>query len=102
MGYLDRNDTLPFGDAWDDDERELIARLFGKEMMPDRWERARQIISKLKIPVQTATYNGVAHSTQPEMWDDIFSFFNDAADGLTRITPHEYPFVPFRALQEAH
>jgi len=21
MGYLDRNDTLPFGDAWDDDER---------------------------------------------------------------------------------
>src|SRR5205807_8188117 len=32
MGYLDRNDTLPFGDAWDDDERELIAKLFGKEM----------------------------------------------------------------------
>ena len=104
MGYLDRNDTFPFGDAWDDGERELIAKLFGKEMMPDRWERAQQIISTLKIPVQTVTYNGVAHNTLPEMWDDIFSFFqaNDLAAGLTRITPHEYPFVPFHALQVAH
>ena len=55
MGYLDRNDTFPFGDAWDDDERELIAKVFGKEMMPDRWERAQKIISTLKIPVQTVT-----------------------------------------------
>lgn len=104
MGYLDRNDTLPFGDAWDDDERELIAKLFGKEMVPDRWGRAQKIISELKIPVQTVTYNGVAHNTLPEMWDDIFSFFkaNDISEGLTKITPYEYPFVPFRALQEAH
>src|SRR5260370_2676041 len=83
MGYLDRNDTFPFSDAWDDDERELIAKLFGKAMMPDRWERAQQIISMLKIPVQTTTYNGVAHRTLPEMWADIFSFFkaNDADEG---------------------
>src|SRR5260370_11665831 len=72
--------------------------------IPDRWERAQQIISTLKIPVQTVTYNGVAHNTLPEMWDDIFSFFkaNDITEGLTMITPHEYPFVPFPALQEAH
>lgn len=104
MGYLDRNDTFPFNDAWDDDERELIAKLFGREMMPGRWERAQQIISTLKIPIQTVTYNGVAHATLPEMWDDIVSFFkaNDAGDTLTRIIPHQYPFVPFRALQETH
>jgi hypothetical protein len=104
MGYLDRNDTFPFSDAWDDDERELIARLFGKEMMPDRWERAQQIISTLKIPVQTVTYNGVSHRTLPEMWEDVFSFFkaNDDGEALTKVVPHEYPFIPFRALQEAH
>src|SRR5215831_16159497 len=56
MGYLDRNDTFPFGDAWDDDEREIIAKLFGKEMMPDRWERAQQIVASLKLPIQTVTY----------------------------------------------
>ena len=42
MGYLDRNDTLPFSDAWDDDERELIAKLFGREMMPNRWNAPRK------------------------------------------------------------
>jgi hypothetical protein len=67
MGYLDRNDTLPFDDAWDDDERELITNPFGKEMMPDRWRRAQKIISALKIPVQTVTYNGVAHNMLREM-----------------------------------
>jgi hypothetical protein len=104
MGYLDRNDTLPFSDAWDDDERELVSKVFGREMMPDRWKRAQEIISALKSPVQTVTYNGVAHNTLLEMWEDIFSFFkvNDLTEGLTKITPHEYPFVPFRALQEAH
>jgi hypothetical protein len=104
MGYLDRNDTLPFGDAWDEDERALIGEYFGKEMMPGRWERAQKIISDLKLPIQTVTYNGVAHNTLPEMWDDIFAFFkaNDATEGLTTISPHEYPFVPFRPLQEAH
>jgi hypothetical protein len=104
MGYLDRNDTLPFSDAWDDDERALVEKLFGKEMMPDRWARAQEIISSLKLPIQTVTYNGVAHSTQREMWDDVVAFFkaNDKGDSLTRIVPHEYPFVPFRPIQEAH
>jgi hypothetical protein len=38
------------------------------------------------------------------MWHDIFSFFkaNDVTEGLTKITPHEYSFIPFQALQEAH
>jgi hypothetical protein len=82
----------------------LIAKLFGKEMMPDRWERAQQIISTLKIPVQAVTYNGVAHRTLPEMWEDVFSFFkaNDAGETLTKIVPHEYQFIPFRPLQTAH
>jgi hypothetical protein len=104
MGYLDRNDTFPFSDAWDDDERERIAKVLGKEMMPDRWVRAQKIISSLKLPIQTVTYNGVAHTTLPEMWDDVFSFFkaNDTTEGLTRVATHEYPFVPFRALKEAH
>src|SRR5260370_26522862 len=73
-------------------------------MMPDRWERAQQIIATLKIPIQTVTYNGVPHRTLTKMWDDIVSFFkaNDAGETLTSITPHEHPFVPFRPLQAEH
>ena len=105
MGYLDRNDTFPFGDAWDDDERALIAKVFGQEMMPDRWDRAQQMMAGLKIPVQTATYNGVAHATLPEMWDDVAAFFQ--ANGseppeFTKIVPHQYPFVAYRPITEAH
>src|SRR5947207_12562516 len=38
------------------------------------------------------------------MWEDVVSFFkpNDAGDAMTRIVPHEYPFVAFRPLQVAH
>lgn len=103
MGYLDRNDTFPFGDAWNDTERGLIAKLFGKEMMPDRWDRSRNILSEMPIPAQTVTYNGVAHRVLPEMWDDVVSFFQ-ANDGNmpTTITPHQYPFVAFPEIREAH
>jgi hypothetical protein len=103
MGYLDRNDTFPFNDAWDDDERELIAKVFGREMMPDRWDRVRKVISTLEIPIQTVTYNGVAHATLPEMWDDVVGFFSaNDGDGFGKIEPHQYPFVPYREIQEAH
>jgi hypothetical protein len=104
MGYLDRNDTLLFSDAWNDDERELIAKLFGKDMMPDRWARAQQILLTLKSPIQTVTYNGIAHTTLKETWEDILAFFkaNDEGDTLSKIVPHEFPFIPFRPLQEAH
>jgi pimeloyl-ACP methyl ester carboxylesterase len=103
MGYLDRNDTFPFSDAWDDDERALIAKLFGREMMPDRWNRSQEIVSTLHFPIQTVTYNGVAHRILPEMWDDVIAFFKaNEGDAPGRIVPHEYPFVPFREIHEAH
>ena len=103
MGYLDRNDTFPFDDAWDDSERTLIVKVFGRKMMPDRWDRVQTIMSTLKIPIQTATYNGVPHDTLPEMWDDIVAFFkaNDA-EGFRKINTHQYPFIAFREIEQAH
>ncbi len=101
MGYLDRNDTLPYGDAWNDTERALIARLLGEEMMPTRWERGRMLLAEAQLPVQTVTYNGVAHRILPEMWDDIVAFF-EANDGEahTSISPHPYRFVPYRRIED--
>jgi hypothetical protein len=102
MGYLDRNDTFPYNDAWSDGERELIARLFGREMMPDRWARARNILATTRAPIQTVTYNGVAHRVLPEMADDVAAFLkaNDG-DTLATITPHEFPFVAYQEIKEA-
>jgi hypothetical protein len=103
MGYLDRNDTFPFADAWDDSERTLIARLFGRDMMPDRWRRAVDILATTKAPIQTVTYNGVAHRVLPEMAADVAAFLKaNNADRFERITPHEYPFVEYVETKEAH
>jgi pimeloyl-ACP methyl ester carboxylesterase len=103
MGYLDRNDTFPFSDAWNDHERALIAKLFGREMMPDRWKRTQEIVSALHLPIETVTYNGVGHSIRPEIQDDIVAFLSaNEGDIPTQIVPHQYPFVPSRDVYEAH
>jgi hypothetical protein len=92
MGSLDRNDTFPFSDAWDDKERTLIAKLFGREMMPLRWKHSQEILSNLRLPIQTVTYNGVDHNILPEMWDDVSAFLKaNEGDEPETITPRQYP-----------
>ena len=103
MGYLDRNDTLAYSDAWNDDERELIKKLFGEKMMPNRWQRSRAILSDLEIPAQCVTYNGTAHRVSAEMQDDIVAFFqSNEREEHAEIDHHQYPFVPYQEITVAH
>lgn len=37
MGDRDDNDAAKFGDAYDENEREIIYRILGEAMQPDRW-----------------------------------------------------------------
>jgi len=41
---LDDNDTLPYDDAFDSDERELIINFLGTDMH-ERWEKSKNIVS---------------------------------------------------------
>ena len=43
MGALDDNDAIPYEDGYSENERKLIYKLFGQEMMPTRWENCKQI-----------------------------------------------------------
>lgn len=103
MGYMDRNDTLPSRDAWRENEAELIRNAIAETMMPDRWQICRDIY-KEKLPrAQCVTYNGVAHAIKSEMQDDIVKFFKaNSGDTCVAIEPHEYPFVEYRQLRQAH
>ena len=103
MGRFDENDTLPYSDAWNRKERELIKTLFGEEMMPSRWERSQAILSELELPVQCVTYNGTGHTIRPEMQKDIEAFLraNDG-DGHVEITSHQYPVSKATEIKEAH
>ena len=94
MGALDDNDTLPYRDAYDEVDAELVKNLIGIKMMPDRWHLSQSIYDALGIPAQFITYEDIGHEIRAEMLDDIVAFF-DANSGaeIVHIKLHRYPFV---------
>ena len=96
MGALDDNDTVPYRDAYDEADAELIKSLIGAKMMvkmmPDRWDTSQSIYKVLGIPAQFVTYENTGHETKPEIHDDITAFFRANAGGeIVEIVPHQYP-----------
>ena len=92
MGALDDNDTVPYRDAYDEVDAELVKRLIGAKMMPDRWEMSQSIYRALEIPAQFVTYENTRHEIKNEMIDDIVAFFEaNSGDEIVEIVPHQYP-----------
>lgn len=92
MGAVDDNDTLPYRDAYDEEDAELVKDLIGVKMMPDRWYLSQSIYKALRTPAQFATYNDTGHEIKDEMIDDITAFFEaNAGDEIVEIVPHQYP-----------
>ena len=91
MGAIDDNDTLPYRDAYDEADAELVKNLIGVKMMPDRWHLSQSIYKALGIPAQFVTYNDTGHEIKDEMIDDITAFFEaNAGDEIVEIVPHQY------------
>ncbi len=92
MGALDDNDTIPYRDAYDAVDAELVKSLIGAEMMPDRWQMSQSIYKALEIPAQFVTYENSGHEIKSEMIDDIVAFFEaNSGDEIVEIVPHQYP-----------
>ena len=92
MGAIDDNDTLPYRDAYDEADAELVKNLIGVKMIPDRWHLSQSIYKALGIPAQFVTYNDTGHEINDEMIDDITAFFEaNADDEIVEIVPHQYP-----------
>ena len=92
MGTLDDNDTVPYRDAYDAADAELVKNLIGAEMMPDRWEISQSIYKALEIPAQFVTYENTGHQIKGEMIDDIVAFFEaNSEEEIVEIVPHQYP-----------
>lgn len=75
MGALDDNDAVPYQDAYDKDERELIYRTLGSEMLPARWENCRSIYTANGVRAQFKTYDGIGHEQPGVIKTDILQFF---------------------------
>lgn len=75
MGELDENDTLPFGDAWDDDERAVIAAALGESMQPERWQRMQGLLESSGASIHCVTYQGIGHEINRQVHEDLRAFF---------------------------
>ena len=92
MGALDDNDTVPYRMRYDEVDAELVKRLIGAKMMPDRWNVSQSIYRALGIPAQFVTYENTRHEIKDEMIDNIAAFFEaNAGDEIVEIVPHQYP-----------
>lgn len=77
MGEEDTNDTLPYDDAFGEEERSKILIALDKDMK-ERWELSKQIYEMQGCSgVEFTTYQGVGHEITDKIEKDIVQFFKD-------------------------
>lgn len=75
MGALDDNDAVPYDDAYNDEEREVIYATAGKEMQPQRWEKCQQVYRGEGVNARFRTYAEVGHGSTGEINLEVIMFF---------------------------
>lgn len=79
MGEKDDNDAVLYDDAYPEPERSLVFELFGRKMMPDRWEAVQAVYREQKLPFQFKTYLGYGHETDGKINGEVAEFFRRVA-----------------------
>lgn len=81
MGELDRNDTIPFSDAWtDDDLRQVALDVYGEDMQDDRLPYSRMIYDEVGADAVFRIYEGAGHTPRPA-FDDLVEFHRRSLAG---------------------
>jgi hypothetical protein len=80
MGKLDENDAIPYSDAFDQDQREQIYRLLGKQMQPQRWDRCTEIYRNMNVNVTIVSYEDAGHEQTESIKHDIVKFFGEVIE----------------------
>jgi len=75
MGDADTNDSVPYSDGYDEDQRDQVNRLFGTTPV-ERWAPADEIYETAGMNSTFVLYPGVGHTITDEMFDDVAAFFN--------------------------
>lgn len=89
MGELDENDAVPYDDAYDEDERQVVYAALGREMQPQRWDNCRKVYSEEGVKARVRTYEGVGHEHPEVVKEDIYKFFKaNLAEGSSAAFSH--------------
>lgn len=73
LGDKDDNDSVIFGDSYEEADKNLIFEIFGKTPV-ERWEISKTIYQENKLNVTFKLYPNVNHTVTTEMRDDIRTF----------------------------
>ncbi|HKP69885.1 MAG TPA: hypothetical protein VJV05_11425 [Pyrinomonadaceae bacterium] len=79
MGDRDENDAVPYRDAYENEDREVIIPLFGLTPL-ERWQAAKNFYSEAGMNAQFKLYPGVGHTVTNEMREDVRAFLHRYAD----------------------
>lgn len=70
IGGDDLNDSVPYDDSYDDEDREIIYPLFGDTPV-ERWDDAQAIYEEAGINAEFHVYEGVGHNPAPALQDTV-------------------------------
>jgi len=80
-GAEDDNDTIPYDDAWTDDElRELALDIYGDDMIAERFPTCQETYREAGIDATFRVYEDTGHTPRPAM-DDIVEFHQRSITG---------------------
>lgn len=74
LGDKDDNDSLVFGDSYEDADKNLVFELFGKTPV-ERWEISKTLYRQSNMNAEFRLYPNVKHAFSAEMRNDIKEFF---------------------------
>lgn len=77
MGELDKNDAIPFEDGYEPMERDLIFKILGKQMQPERWNKCREIYQQQHINARIVTFPAIGHDHPEKVKEEILAFFKE-------------------------
>ncbi len=80
MGTNDSNDAVVAdgGDAYSAGEAAIILKLFGRQMMPDRWLALEKAYATANPNVSFHTYQDIGHGLDVEVSDDAAEFLRNS------------------------
>lgn len=74
LGDKDENDSVPFRDGYEKEDKDLIFELFGKTLV-ERWQVSERLYRDNRLNAEFKLYPNVKHTVTNEMINDIVAFF---------------------------
>lgn len=80
MGALDDNDAIPYEDGYSENERKVIYKLLGQEMMPSRWANCKRVCELENNNSSIKTYPETGHEQPARIKKELAEFFKQNID----------------------